>query len=256
MREEFNPIAQKGLKTFRNSLSAGLLALLSDSAIAEDDDKSLAFTGEVGLASMFIDRGEQLGAATLTAALGAEKEISGVVLYGGVSLINPVGDDREPFDEEVDYTIGAAWDGPGYSADVSANWLTYPGEASEESLEIAGSLTFDQALSPTLATFYDAEFEDWGLEFTAGPEWLVSDWTLYTLGRLGFVEPGDGSQNRTYAGVEAGASRPLFGNTEFGVFSRYEWANQDSFADDISNGVITSVTDSGFAVGIALTSSY
>lgn len=61
---------------------------------------------------------------------------------------------------------------------MSANWLTYPGEGQEESLELAAALGFDVPLAPEVLAFYDMDFEDWGVEALAGPEWQAGDYTL------------------------------------------------------------------------------
>ncbi|MGB3624589.1 MAG: hypothetical protein WA989_02095 [Henriciella sp.] len=220
-------------------------ALLAGEAMGETQ-----FVAEAVVSSMLIDRGEQIGGPTLEVALLAEKEAGAGVLYGGLYRLTPFGDDQAAFADEFDYTIGYGWQGAGYAADVSANWLTYPGEGDEASLELFGEVVLvELPLSPAIAGFYDAEFEDYGLEVTAGPEWGAGDWSGYAIGRAGFVEPGDGSETRSYAGVEIGAVRPVSETAEIGGYARYEVADQDSFADDIANGAIISAKDSGFAVG-------
>ena len=207
---------------------------------------------DFAISSMLIDRGEQLGRATFEAAAGVEIPLGEATAYGALYRITPFGGDEGAFDEEVDYTLGLAWGGAGYSADLSANWLTFPGTEGGESLELAGEIVIERAFSPTLAGFYDADFEDWGLEATAGPEWTAGDWTVYTIARLGFVEPGDGSPTRTYGGFEAGAARPVGEFAELGGYLRAEAADEDAFVDQIANDEVTGLTDTGIAAGITL----
>lgn len=218
--------------------------------VAEASEKR--FFADVAVSSSLIDRGEHLALEVLEATMGAEADFRGATVYGSVYRILPFGNVQAEFDDEMDYTLGVAWEGVGYSADVSANWLTYPGEDAEASLELAGAVTLDTAFSPTLAGFYDADFEDWGLEITAGPEWERGDWALYALGRAGFVKPGDGSSSRSYGGVEVGAARQISEATTLGFYARGEAASEDSFVRKTSGGVVTDMGGAGFAAGIVL----
>lgn len=210
------------------------------------------FFAEVAVSSSLIDRGEHLALEVVEASFGAETSFRGATLYGSVYRILPFGQEQAEFDDEMDYALGVAWEGAGYSADVSANWLTYPGEESEASLELAGSVTLDLAYAPTLAGFYDADYEDWGLEVSAGPEWELSNWTLYALGRAGFVRLRDGSASRSYGGVEVGAARAISGAATLGFYARGEAADEDSFVHKTDGGIVTEFASTGFAAGIVL----
>lgn len=214
------------------------------------------FSAEGIVSSMVIDRGEQIGGPSFEVAVGAETGLGTGAVYGGLYRLTPFGDDQQAYADEFDYTIGYAWEGQGYAADVSANWLAYPGEGDEESLELFGELALDAPFNPVVMGFYDADFEDFGLEVTAGPEWEAAGLGWYAIGRAGFVEPGDGSANRTYVGAEAGAAYPLTETAEIAAFARYEIADEESFADDIDNGVVTSFRNSGFAVGVVLAAGF
>jgi hypothetical protein len=70
------------------------------------------------------------------------------------------------------------------------------------------------------------------------------------------LSSGDGSDTRSYGGVEIGTLRPVGDRAEIGGFARFEVANQDSFADRIENGQIVDVTDSGLAVGAFIAASF
>ncbi|MEQ9316943.1 MAG: hypothetical protein RLN72_13895 [Henriciella sp.] len=236
-----------------SSLSPLLPAILfAGEAVGE-----VRFGSEAVVSSMLIDRGEQIGGPTLELGFGAETDIGGGHLYGGLYRLTPFGDDQAAFADEFDYTIGYAWEGAGYAADVSANWLTYPGEGDEASLELFGEIALvDLPLSPAVAAFYDAEFEDYGLEVVAGPEWESGNWTSYVVGRAGFVDPGDGSDTRSYVGLEAGTMRPISESAEIGGYARFEIADQDSFADEIDHGHVIGVTNSGFAVGAFIATAF
>ncbi|MFN3312164.1 MAG: hypothetical protein ACK46Q_01685 [Hyphomonas sp.] len=233
----------------RTLLSAGTLAA-SAALAAEASEKRVVM--DVGAVSALHDRGEQIGRETLELTVGAEFETEYVTFYGAFYRLLPVGAEQAAFEDEADYTIGAAWERDSYSADVSANWLTYPGEDAEASLELAASITLAAPLAPTLTGFYDVDFEDWGVELEAGPEWEAGDWTVYALARAGFVKPGDGGDSRTYGGIEIGAERPVSEFAAFGAFARFDAANEDSFARRIENGDITSFRNSGLSVGIRL----
>ncbi len=231
----------------RIQILAAFAMLASPLALAETD-----MFADIAVSSMLIDRGEQLGRETFEAVIGLEAPLGEATAYGTLYRITPFGRDGAAFDEEVDYTLGLAWGGTGYSADVSANWLTYPGAGGGESLELAGEVALERAFSPRLAGFYDADFEDWGLEASAGPHWGDGDWAFHAIARLGFVEPGDGSTKRSYGGFEAGAARRLSEFAEIGGYVRAEKANKDSFVDRIVGDEVTGQTDTGFAAGLAL----
>lgn len=218
--------------------------------LAEAGEKRLYM--DLSAVSGLHDRGEQIGRETLEFGAGIEAEFETVTVYGAFYRLLPVGSGQAAFDDEADYTLGMAWAGKGYSADVSANWLTFPGEETEASLELAASVTLDAPFAPTLIGFYDADLEDRGLEIAAGPEWEMGEWTVYAFGRAGFVHPGDGSAHRSYFGGEAGASRPVSEFAEIGFFARADMADEDSFARRIQGGDITAFRNSGVAAGVSL----
>ena len=220
------------------------------SLIASVAQAETTVIGEVALSSTVIDRGGHIAGPAFEAALILESDIGNGTLYGGVYRLTPLGADQGAFPDETDYTIGYAFAGEGFTADVSASWLTYPGEGEEASLELAGEVVFAVPLNPVIAGFYDAEFEDYGMEMAIRPEWTAGEWTHYAVGRAGFVAPGVGSANRSYAGAEIGTVRALSDAAEIGAYARYEIADEDSFADTISNGAIATFTSSGLAVGI------
>lgn len=233
-----------------------LFALTAAMSVAHDAFSEIDLSAEAALSSMLIDRGEQIGGPAFETGLAAEKPFGPGAAYASIYRLTPIGDDQDAFADEFDYTLGYAWEGEGYAADLSANWLTYPGEGDEASLELAGEIALDLPFNPTMAGFYDADFEDFGLEAAAGPEWQAGGWTLYAIGRAGFVEPGDGSASRSYGGVELGGRHPLGEQAEIGAYARYEIADEDSFADDIVRGNITSMTNTGLAAGILVSTSF
>lgn len=236
--------------TLARTLLSAVMMMAPAGLAAEASEKQLFM--DLGAVSALHDRGEQIGRETLEFGAGVEADFENVTVYGAFYRLLPVGDEQAAFDDEADYTIGMAWEGRGYSADLSANWLTFPGEETEASLELAGSVTLDAPFAPTLIGFYDADLEDRGLEFAAGPEWAAGDWTVYVLGRAGFVHPGDGSAHRSYVGGEAGASRPVSDFAEIGFFARADMADEESFARHIHGGAITAFRHSGAAAGISL----
>lgn len=233
----------------RTLLSATTLMVLP-TPIAEASEKRVFLN--VGAVSALHDRGEQIGREVLEFEAGAEVEFEETIVYGAFYRLMPVGPEQEAFDDEADFTLGAAWEGQGYTADVSANWLTFPGEETESSLELAGAVTLAAPLSSTLIGFYDVDLEDRGLELTAGPQWQAGDWSVHALGRAGFVHLGDGSAHRSYAGFELGAARPVSEAAEFGVFIRADAADEAAFARRIERGSITSFDTSGVSAGISL----
>lgn len=232
------------------ALIAATTAITWMPLVAEAGEKRLF--ADAAVSSSVIDRGEQIGPLTLEASAGLEADVSGATVYGAIYRLTPIGGDADAFDDETDYTIGVAWQGRGYTADVSANWLTYPGEAAGSSLELVGSVSLDAAYTPTITGFRDTRFDDWGLEISAGPTWEAGMWEIYALGRAGFVKPGDGSATRCYGGVEAGAARPITDAVAIGFFARAEIADEESFARRIDGGSVTESRNSGLAAGVSL----
>lgn len=227
----------------------GAAALFAEVAGA---DEKVWLSADFAASSSLFDRGEQIGGPTLEFGATAETTVSGATVYAAFYRLLPVGSDQDAFDDEADYTAGLVLENDTVTADLSANWLTYPGEGAEASLELVGAFDLNAPLAPNVTGFYDADFEDWGIEASAGPAWDMGDWTTYARGRAGFVVPGDGSANRSYLGVEVGAFRPVSQTAEFGMFARAEVADEESYADKIRNGAVTSFRDSGIAVGMTL----
>lgn len=227
----------------------GAAALLAEVAGAEE---KVWLSADFAATSSLFDRGEQIGGPTLEFGATAETTVSGATVYAAFYRLLPVGPDQEAFDDEADYTAGLVLENDMVVADLSANWLTYPGEGAEASLELVGAFDLNAPFAPNVTGFYDADFEDWGLEASAGPGWDVGDWTTYARGRAGFVVPGDGSANRSYLGIEIGAFRPVSDKVEFGMFARAEAADEESYADEIRNGNVTRLRDSGIAIGMTL----
>lgn len=233
----------------RTLLSATTLAM--SASLAAEATETRVFV-DLAAVSALHDRGEQIGREVLEFGAGVEIDVDEASVYGAFYRLMPVGEDQAAFDDEAGFTLGVAWHRHAYSADISASQLTYPGEAADASLELAGALSFHVPFAPTLIGFYDLEFEDWGLELEAGPDWEAGDWTVYALGRAGFVEPGDGSARRSYAGIELGALRPVSERVEFGLFARADAADEDSFAHHFDGGEVTAFRNSGLAAGIRL----
>jgi len=207
---------------------------------------------ETGFTSTAIDRGEQIGGPAHEGAVFVELPFGSGTAYGGVYRLTPIGPDQAAFPDEVDYFAGYVFSAETVEVDLSANWLTFPGDADESSLEIVASAVLDAPFSPSMTSFYDVDLEDWGIEVAAGPSATLGTWTLGLLGRAGFVDPGDGSASRSYFGVEADATHPLGQTAEGSLFARFEIADEDAFADSISGGDITRADADGFAIGVNL----
>lgn len=205
---------------------------------------------EIGVASAVHDRGEQLGAETFDFGLGAGFAVSeSSEIYGGVFRLLPFGSDQDLFDDEFDYTVGYIWSGETLTVDLSANYLTYPGESTEASLELMGVFSFDAPLSPELVVFYDADFEDYGAELILGHGFEITEnWEGALAGYGGLVEFGDGSGGWTYIGAELAAERALTDETALTVYARVDTADEANFLKDSSGAM----RDWGAALGVRL----
>ncbi|MFN3911306.1 hypothetical protein [Hyphomonas sp.] len=232
------------------ALLSATLCLLSTPLAAEAGETQISV--DVAAVSALHDRGEQVTREALQFGAGVQVEVQDASVYGAVYRLLPVGSQQEAFDDEAGFTLGTAWNTETYSADISANFLTFPGEEAESTVELAGAVSIHTVFTPVLIGFYDADFEDWGLELTGGPEWEAGEWTIYALGRAGFVQPGDDSAHRSYAGVEWGAVRPVSDSVEFSLFARSDIADEESFIQRMQGGEITSMRNSGVAAGINL----
>ncbi len=209
------------------------------------------FLAESVMSSAVMDRGEQISGLSLEMAAAVELPAGDSLFYGAVYR-RAMLDDKAVFEDEADYSVGMIWAGAGYVVDVSANWLTYPGEVSRDSLEFDLAVELDMPMSPTFLGFYDVHTEDYGVEVSGGPEWGVGRWSYYAIGRGGSVVPGDGSKHRTYAGLEFGTGYAVTQTAELGAFLRWDYADKDSFVDDVNNTGAATVSRSGIAAGIAL----
>lgn len=219
--------------------------------VAEAGETHVAL--DVVTISAFHDRGEQLSREALEVGLGLEWAQRDTAVYAGIYRRVPFGPEQEAFDDEAALTVGAAWNKQDFSIDISATQLTFPGEEAESSLELAGAFTMHTFFAPSLIGFYDTDMKHWGLELVAGPEWEAGQWTFYALGRAGFVQQDADAADRSYAGLEWGAIRPLSESVEFGVFARSDIADEDTFVSGVQGGNITSLRNSGAAAGLSLT---
>ena len=187
-----------------------------------------SFYAETNLGTMLIDRGEQLAEEVNETKLGVELGAGVGTLLVEVYRITPLGSRNDLFTEEVDYKIGYALEAAGNDITVGGSWLTYPGTDEAESLELFGEIGLAAPFDPVVAAFYDTEFENYGLEATAGKSIEVLDLTLYGIGRIGAVEPGEG-EGWTYYGVEFGAERELIGGLGAYGRLRLEKSSEDTF---------------------------
>lgn len=127
-----------------------------NSSIAQEP--TIAF--EASMASAVLDRGEQTGGESLELAVALEQPVKDGLLYGTVYRRVILDDESNSFEDETDFSVGIVWLGAGFAADVSANWIIYPGESSDDSLELGVAFDFDLPLSPFVASFYDVHSED------------------------------------------------------------------------------------------------
>lgn len=207
---------------------------------------------DTSVSTLLIDRGEALATLNNDFAITAQTSIGGGAGYVSVYRISPLGSEGEAFDEEVDYTLGYAFDAEAFDLDLSATYLTYPGNNDDASVELVASAAFSSVWDPTATAFYDADFEDYGLELSAGPSWDIGNWSTGLTGRLGFVEFGDGSGGYAYGGAEIAAERALNDALSLSLFARIEVADDDTFADRFADDEITGFSREGAGVGIAL----
>lgn len=211
-----------------------------------------SFLIETIMSSAVLDRGEQIGNGAVELAAVIELPTDNTLFYGAVYRRVLLDDDEHGFEDEADYTLGVVWEGEGYTMDVSANWLTYPGHSSEHSLELGASVVLDAFLSPGATGFFDVHTEDWGVEISAGPEWSEGRWSYYAIGRGGVVVPGDGSAQRSYVGLEFVTGYAVTHRAEVAAFLRVETSNKHSFFDYIDNTGSVRSSQSGIATGVAL----
>ena len=219
------------------------------SAGAEAQQKR--FFAEAAYSTSVLDRGEQIGTGAVEWDVGAEILVGDFAPFVSIYRRTPVGPHRDAYDGETDYTLGMTAETTAFAASFAANWLTYPGEDTNPSLEWTGAVEFAHVLAPAIAGFYDADSGDAGLEVSAGPEWQAGDWTAYAILRAGFVHPAE-SADRSYAGIEIGAARQVTASTDFGIFVRGELADEDGYARQFGAAGVTQFREAGFAVGIAL----
>ena len=233
----------------RSALTAAAIAT-SVAPVAEAQSRSVF--GEARMSSSLHDRGEQLSAETLELLLGLEQSTAFGAVYTSIYRIEPIGPTAGAFASETDYSIGVIVEEDTFSADLSANWLTYPGSEDGSTLELALSIDIVGTLSPNLSAFYDAHTSDKGFEVSAGPSIEMGAWTTNLRGRAGMASIGDGSPNRSYAGIEVSSSRAVADNWEFGVHASIDAANRETFSASIRQGEIVSLEHQGVSAGISL----
>ncbi|MCI4643658.1 MAG: hypothetical protein MRY64_02625 [Hyphomonadaceae bacterium] len=210
-----------------------------------------SFYAETSLGTLLIDRGEQLAEEVNETVLGVEASLGSGILFADVYRITPLGAQDDLYTEEVDFTLGYAMDLAGNGLTLGGSWLTYPGSEDTESLELFGELGLAAPFEPIFAAFYDTEFEDFGLEATAGSSTEISGTTVYAIARIGAVEPGEG-EGWTYYGTEFGAERELAGGLGAYARLRLEQSSEDTLFR--SNGSqALSADNNGVAFTLGLT---
>ncbi|MEH6744123.1 hypothetical protein [Hyphomonas sp.] len=198
------------------------------------------------------DRGAQLSRETLELLAGIERPTSFGTAYAAVYRIEPLGTSRSVFSPETDYSLGFVLEGKRYTADLSANWLTYPGTSEDSTLELVAAIELDLWGMPHIIAFGDMHTDDKGLEVSAGPSRKIGDWSIQARARTGLVGMGDGSPTRTYAGLEASARRILSDRIEFGLIAAFDISDQDTLSADIRSGEITAMGQQGLSAGAFL----
>lgn len=187
-----------------------------------------SFYAETSFSTMLIDRGEELAEDVNETVLGVELGLGSGILFSDIYRITPLGSRGDLYTEEVDFTLGYSFQSAGQQVTLGGSWLTYPGEDKTESLELFGEIGLSAPFDPVIAAFYDTESEDFGLEATAGLSTEFWSTTLYGIGRVGTVEPGEG-EGWTYYGAEFGAERELAGGLGGYMRLRLEQSSEDTF---------------------------
>lgn len=206
-----------------------------------------------GVSSNLIDRGETLATLNNETSVTVVRALNVGEVYGGIYRISPLGRDASAFDEEVDYTLGFAFEEGELAVDVSANYLTYPGSPEEPSIELALGLGYEHFLSPEVASFYDLDLEIYGLEAAVAPTYEWDDWLFTGIARAGAVSA-DG-EDYTYAGIETIAARELWSNIGLEGFARFEVADADNFVSNVEGDQILETRSDGLAIGLRLIAS-
>lgn len=234
-------------KSLRQLSCAALVLAAAPGALAEP----WAWEGSTSLSTSVIDRGETLATLNNETSFTVSRAAPVGEIYGGLYRISPIGDDASAFDEEVDYTIGFAFEQNGIAFDASANYLTFPGSAADESLELAGEVSFDHTLAPAVAAFYDVTLDVYGVEASIAPSYEAGAWTVTGILRAGSVLSGDGDYS--YGGIEGTIARALGDAFTLEGFARFEAADEANFASDIQNDGTFDPRTNGTTLGIRLT---
>lgn len=210
----------------------------------------LSVEASTSIASGLIDRGETLARLNNETDLTFIRAFDSADVYASIYRISPIGGDAGAFDEEVDYTIGVAFERSGLAFDASANYLTYPGSSEEPSLERAGEVAVEHTLSPSLAAFYDVDFDVYGLEAAIAPVHEHGQWDLTGIARAGWVSSDEGDYS--YAGLEGVAARELSDALTLEAFARVEAADADNFVANVQNDQVTQTRAEGAVIGLRL----
>ena len=203
-----------------------------------------------GISSGLIDRGETLATLNNETSFTVARTLHFGEVYGSLYRISPVGGEASAFDEEVDYTVGFAFENSGFSFDASANYLTFPGSSEDASLELAAETSFEHELEPSLAAFYDVDAEIYGLEAAIGPSYELGNWVLPGVLRAGFVSSDDADYS--YGGVEGIVAKALSDHFSLEGFARIEAADADNFVSDVRNGAVTETKKNDAVVGLRI----
>ena len=129
-----------------------ILSLLASSAFMAPPvlAEPLTFYAETSFGTSLIDRGEQLAEEVNETTLGVEMDMGAGILFADVYRITPLGTRDDLFAEEVDFTLGYAFDAGGNGIVLGGSWLTYPGSQDTESLELFGEIGFAAPFDPVI----------------------------------------------------------------------------------------------------------
>jgi hypothetical protein len=233
----------------RTAILMGLSAVLSAGQVSAEPP--LSWTLEMSAGSSKIDKGGEKTEAFVDGGLAVAAAFGKGEAFAAVYRITTVGDRREFFDDELEFSLGYARPLSTCAWELAVTSVSVPGDSEPDEMEFSGAVEFNTLFSPTVETLYNATAKETGIAISAGHQWEFDRWTLGTQAAFGYLTVKD-DEPLAYGALRATADYTLLDTITIGSFVELGTSDTDGFLTKVNSGGLPDRATSGIAFGITL----